>query len=217
LLLVKEAEAEIASEERIFEIVFHNLGLRSWIECNLCWDCPRGDAKGCCYYNPTYYPTDLAYLQAVNPEAIKAIFSLSRFTVLEKYMSADRIKDPDGDFRCPFHSLEGGCRWAPELRESVCRFYVCTGCNLWEEEGVEGWKEFFDRLETYEAEINQAISQELEAQGLNLKSDPAKFIQRALLLFKEKWDLVPEWCREYPQQQRFILKRPISRGKEWKL
>jgi len=216
-LLVKESGADVKYEVKTFEIVFHNLGLRSWIECTLCWDCPRGDAKGCCYYNPTYYPTDLAYLQEVNPEAVQVILAMPRLTVLEKYMSTDRIEDSDGDFRCPFHELEGGCRWAPDLRESVCRFYVCSGCNIWEEAGVGIWKEFFDRLENYESEINQSICLELEQQGLDLKSDPAEFVKRALSIFKIKWDFIPEWCREYPEQQRFLLKRPISLGKEWKL
>ena len=216
-MLVKESNADSRTEEQTFEIVFHNLGLRSWIECTLCWNCPRGDAKGCCYYNPTYYPTDLAYLQENNPAVIQVILGMPRLTILEKYLSTDRVQDKDGDFRCPFHALEGGCRWAPDLRESVCRFYVCSGCDIWQAEGVAVWKQFCDRLESYEAEINQSICAELAARSLDLKVDPAEFIKQAALVFKEKWDFMPEWCREYPAEERFVLSRPITPGKEWKL
>lgn len=216
-MLVKESSADSKAEEQTFEIVFHNLGLRSWIECTLCWNCPRGDAKGCCYYNPTYYPTDLAYLQENNPAVIQVILGMPRLTVLEKYLSADRVQDKDGDFRCPFHALEGGCRWAPDLRESVCRFYVCSGCDIWQTEGVTAWKQFFDRLESYEAEINRSICADLAPRGLDLKVDPTEFIKQAALIFKEKWDFMPQWCCEYPAKQRFVLSRPINPGKEWKL
>jgi hypothetical protein len=215
--LVKESTGPDNWRERSFEIVFHNLGLRSWIECSLCWDCPREDAKGCCYYNPTYYPTDFAYLLANDPEAIKVIFSMPRITILEEYMSVDRLEDKDGDFRCQFHSLEGGCRWAPELRESVCRFYVCPGCSIWEEEGVGIWKEFFDRLEAYEMEVNQALSKELKARGLDMKSNPVEYFKQLEVIFKADWSFEPDWCRAYPREQKFILKRPMRYGKEWKL
>lgn len=216
-MLVKETIDRKEANLQTIEIVFHNLGLRSWIECTLCWDCPRNDAKGCCYYNPTYYPVDFSYLYEVKPEVIKVIFSQPRITIMEKYMSVDRTEDKDGDFRCQFHSLEGGCCWAPELRESVCRFYVCPGCAIWEEEGTAIWKEFFDRLDTYEAQINKAISAELATRGLDLKSNAREFIKQAAQLFKQNWDIMPAWCREYPQEQRFLLKRPIYYGREWKL
>ena len=204
-------------EERTFEIIFHNWGLRSWIECTLCWNCPRGDNKGCCYYNPTFYPLDFVYIMEKKPELIEDIFSRRRITVMEKYVGVDRIEDADGDFRCQFHSLEGGCELPPDLRESVCREYVCPGCGVWEIEGAGKWKEFFERLGSFEQEINSFLSRSLELKGLTLKNNWADFIVEAGKVFREVWPDLPYWMKEYPAEEKFVVRRAVVYGKDWKI
>lgn len=203
--------------EREFEVVFHNLGSRSWIECTLCWNCPREDDKGCCYYNPTFYPMDFIYLLEHQPDLIETIFRSPRVTILEKYVGLDRVIDKDGDFRCQFHSLNGGCHIAPDRRESVCRQYICPGCLIWEEEGTETWKEFFDRLDETEKEINQALSQMLQERGLNFKTSSREFIKEASRLYRDNWLGAFDWCAEYPREQRYKLTRQLTFGKDWKI
>lgn len=203
--------------DKTFKVVFHNLGLRSWIECDLCWDCPRGDGKGCCYYNPTYYPTDFIYLMDVKPQALQEILNMPYITFLEKYVSLDRVEDEEGDYLCQFHSITGGCRWAPDLRESVCRFYICPGCRIWEEEKVEIWKKFFTKVEEYESKINQEISLVMENRGLDLRSNTMDFIKQASEYFHERWSFNPDWCQEYPKGQVLIINRTLEYGKNWRI
>lgn len=204
--------------KREFEVIFHNQGLRSWIECTLCWSCPRDNHKGCCFYNPTFYPLDFIYMQENNPELIDFIFKLPRVTVLEKYVGIDRMVDADGDYRCQLHSLHGGCIMAPDLRESVCRQYICPGCRIWEEEDTSCWREFFDRLDACEKEINQEISAILGERGLSFKTGPQEFIREACRLYYQNWPEDPfAWCRDYPSQQRYRITREMAWGKDWKI
>jgi hypothetical protein len=204
-------------EKREFEVVFHNLGPRSWIECTLCWNCPREDDKGCCYYNPTYYPLDFVYLLDSNPRLIDAIFGLPRVTVLEKYVGIDRVDDRDGDMLCQLHSRQGGCQLAADLRESVCRVYLCPGCRIWEEAGADLWKEFFNRLDAVEQEINRHLSEVLGERGLNFKTDRREFIREAAEIYREKWSGSFDWCEGYPREQRYKLVREVDWGKDWKI
>ena len=204
-------------EKREFEVVFHNSGARSWVECTLCWDCPREDDKGCCYYNPTYYPLDFVYLLENQPRLIDAIFKLPRVTVLEKYVGIDRTEDKDGDLLCQMHSRKDGCQIAADLRESVCRVYICPGCLIWEEEGADVWKEFFNRLDAVEQEINRYLSAVLGEKGLNFKTAPREFIREAAALYLEKWQGAFDWCQEYPREQRYKLVREVDWGKDWKI
>jgi len=200
-----------------FRIVFHNLQHRSWIECSLCWECPRGDRKGCCYYNPTFYPVDFVYLAEHFPEWIPKILDQPRVTRTEKYVGVDRRQDNDGDFRCPFHTLEQGCLMIPEQRESVCRQYVCPGCRIWERPETERWQEFFARVDQVEAEINAAISRELEAQGLNLRNCPERFIAEAVGYYRQHCRHSFDWCRQYPEKAEYILTRPEPTDRIWEI
>ena len=57
-------------------LVFHRRGLRSFIEVDLCADCPRRDHKGCCgHYSPVFYLTDLTSLPS-SPQLIDYIAEL---------------------------------------------------------------------------------------------------------------------------------------------
>ena len=54
--------------QKEIKIIFHNQGLRSYIEVDLCSECPRQDDKGCCgFYSPVFYSSDFAYLLKNQP------------------------------------------------------------------------------------------------------------------------------------------------------
>jgi hypothetical protein len=95
--------------DKEINLIFHNLGLRTYIEVDLCAECPRQDDKGCCgFYSPVFYPTDLAYLYLHQPEMIEKIFSFDHLTVLDHSVTVNNV--PEGDsYRCKFHSKNGGC------------------------------------------------------------------------------------------------------------
>src|SRR5690606_21028372 len=91
-------------------LVFHRRGLRSFIEVDLCADCPRRDHKGCCgHYSPVFYLTDLYFIAKQRPQLIDYIAELPFLTVLDASITVNSIPDKDGSSRCQFHSLEKGC------------------------------------------------------------------------------------------------------------
>ena len=197
-------------------VSFHNLGWRSWIECSLCALCPKSDGKGCCSYSPLFMPVDLGYFQLHNPELIKEIFRLQPLTVLDSCVIVDSCRDADGSLRCQFHSRQSGCTLIPELREFICRKYVCSGMRLWEQAGVERWKEFFEELENREALLNKAIETELRAGGAWLNKDRERFFGVLGLAYAKHFQPAGEWARDLPEVESFLFEVDVTDWNEWK-
>jgi hypothetical protein len=108
---------------------------------------PRQDDKGCCGTIRRLYSHDLAYILLHKPELIDYIFSLDNLTILDASVTVNNSID-EASYRCKFHKNEGGCLLPQNLRESVCRHFVCPGIGWWEDARLQNWKEFFDRWET---------------------------------------------------------------------
>ena len=200
-------------------LIFHNQGLRSYIEVDLCAECPRQDFKGCCgYYSPIFYTTDLAYLSLHQPELIEHIFQLEHLTVLDHSVTVNNY--PEGDsYRCKFHSKSGGCLLGQTLRESICRHFVCAGIAWWEEPELAAWKNFFEALTDFEIELNQHLADNLQASGLTLR-DPAlrdEYIQALLDHYIRATENAPDFITNMPVVERFTISRQLSFGQEWKL
>lgn len=198
-------------------LVFHNLGLRSYIEVDLCTQCPRQDDKGCCgFYSPVFYPTDLAYLYLHEPELLEYIFSLDHLTVLDASVTVNNIIEGPS-YRCRFHSKEQGCILPQHLRESVCRHFVCAGIGWTEEESLKDWRIFFERLTDYEIEINNQWAAILASMGITLRNPDLRerFFAELVKLYQEISDNLPEFINSMPGQDTRTLRRSLRFGPEW--
>ncbi|SHH20644.1 hypothetical protein SAMN02745221_01924 [Thermosyntropha lipolytica DSM 11003] len=205
--------------EKEITLIFHNRELRSYIEVDLCTTCPRLDGKGCCgYYSPVFYPTDFAYLMQKNPDLLEYLFKIPRITVLDSSLTVNSMIDGDS-YRCHFHNPEKGCILDQDLRETICRHFVCPGIAWEEEPELKTWRDFFQRLFDYEIYLNQLIAEELKAKSLSLR-EPQKrpaFFQELFHIFKRETARLPDFIEDYPRKEKFVLQRTIKFGKEWKL
>lgn len=205
--------------DKTITMTFHNLGLRSYIEVDLCSQCPREDDKGCCgHYSPVFYPCDFAYLLEYHPVLLDDILHLPNLTVLNHSITINN--SPEGDsYRCQFHDKTSGCRLDQLQRESICRHFVCPGINWEAEDHLQSWKDFFARLADYENYINQAIAQQLEDQGLTLRNieHRPEFFQQLLRLFKEITLAKPDFFSSCPSREEAKIIRTLKFGSDWPL
>lgn len=205
--------------EKDINLIFHNLGLRSYIEVDLCAECPRQDFKGCCgYYSPIFYTTDLAYLSIHKPELIEQIFRFDHLTILDHSVTLNNV--PDGEsYRCKFHKNTGGCLLDQLARESICRHFVCSGIAWWEEPALSAWKDFFEQLTDYEIRLNQELADILQAKGLSLR-DPNlrnEYMQILLEYYLLLTQPVPDFIKNMPDQDSYTIRRSLTFGQDWKL
>lgn len=200
-------------------ITFHNKGLRSYIEVDLCSECPRQDDKGCCgYYSPVFYPSDFAYLLKNKPELLDYILNLEDTTILDASITVNNSIEGES-YRCQFHSKDSGCILDQELRESICRHFVCPGIDWEAEEKLADWKDFFSRLSEYEIFLNNKIAEQLKKEGLTLRKASMRddFFKRLLILFEAETSKLPEFLFTRPTSQSVMLNRQIEYGTDWPL
>lgn len=198
-------------------LIFHNEGLRSYIELDLCVRCPRQDDKGCCgYYSPVFYPLDLAFLYLNKKEIIDYVFSLPNITVLDTSVTINNTIEGES-YRCKFHSKETGCLLPQHLRESVCRIFVCPGVGWWEEPKLKPWENFFEQLSAYEIGVNQTLSAKLLEKGLNLRRTELReqFFTELIPLYKQEITKHPDFFSNVPKVETIQIKRPIFYKKGW--
>ena len=203
--------------EKDITIIFHNRGLRSYIEVDLCAECPRQDDKGCCgYYSPIFYPTDLAYLLVHQPELLDYIFSLDHLTILDASVTVNSTIE-GSSYRCRFHSKETGCILTQSLRESICRHFVCSGIGWWEDEALQDWYAFFNKLTDYEIELNHRWSECLKEQGLSLRDTSLRerFFTELRRLYAQDISPPPDFITVMPREDTRTLKRSLRFGADW--
>lgn len=201
-------------------LVFHRRGLRSFIEVDLCTDCPRRDNKGCCgYYSPVFYPTDLYFMSQKQPELIDYIGKLPNLTILDASITVNSLADENGSFRCQFHSTQGGCLLPMELRESVCRHFVCPGIAWQKEDKLAPWKEYFELLGNYEIELNNFLAIRLSQEKLSLRQpgDWKSIFSLLETMMIEVLACKGELGSHLPQRESARIIRPICFGSEWPL
>lgn len=216
-MLAKKLEP--LSHEREVNLVFYNQGLRSYIEVDLCRECPRQDDKGCCaFYSPVFYPTDLAYLYIHKPETIDLIFRMEHLTILDASVTVNHSIEGKS-YRCSFHSKESGCLLPQALRESICRHFVCLGIAWWEEPSLKHWKDFFDQLQAYEIDLNNQMADILLKKGMNLRKPELReeFLKNAEQLYCEALENPPSFYAMVPPSEKATLKRKLKFGEEWTL
>lgn len=198
-------------------LVFHNQGLRSYIEVDLCAQCPRQDDKGCCgFYSPVFYPTDLVYLYLHQPDLLKYIFSLEHLTILDASVTVNNTIEGDS-YRCRFHSKDQGCILTQPLRESVCRHFVCDGIGWMREESLQDWRDFFERLTDYEIETNNLWTAILTEMGITLRKPELRerFFAELLKLYEDNQANLPEFIHSMPGEDTRTLRRPLRFGNDW--
>lgn len=201
------------------ELVFHNRGLRSYIEVDLCAECPRQDNKGCCgHYSPMFYPGDFAYLMQRRPELVEQILDLDNVTILDSSVTVN--KSIDGDcYHCHFHRTEGGCLLEQDERESICRHFVCPGIDWESEPSLAHWRNFFANLFEYEIEINNQIAQIMREKGLGLRdrNRRSEFFAELVRIFEKIEANPPDFMKECPPDETATINRAINYGKDWPL
>ncbi len=205
--------------DKTITMIFHNLGLRSYIEVDLCRECPRKDDKGCCgYYSPVFYPCDFAYLLENHADLLDHILRLPGLTILDYSITVNNT--PEGNsYRCQFHSKAGGCKLQQLQRESICRHFVCPGIDWEKEESLRLWKEFFVSLADYENKLNLIIGEKLVQKGLTLR-DPKhhqQFFEQLLILFKKATAIKPDFFAALPLTEEVTLKRTLKFKADWPL
>lgn len=198
-------------------LTFHNQGLRSYIEVDLCAECPRQDDKGCCgFYSPIFYPTDLVYLHINKPELLEYIFSLEHLTILDASVTVNNTIEGSG-YRCRFHSKETGCILAQPWRESICRHFVCAGIGWNQEESLQDWREFFDKLTDYEIALNNNWAEVLKQKGLTLR-DPVlhpRIFDELLKLYHEVCGNLPGFIKSMPEIETRTIISSLQFGADW--
>ena len=205
--------------QKEIKLVFHNQGLRSYIEVDLCRECPRQDDKGCCgFYSPVFYSSDFAYLLKSEPGLIDKILQLNNLTILDALVTINNRIDGES-YRCYFHSKDGGCLLTQHLRESVCRHFVCPGIAWEQEEKLYPWKKFFARLCDYEIELNNRIAARLQEKGLTLrdKSKRSQFFEELLAIFEQETRILPDFFNKQPAREEVVITRQIMYGQDWPL
>ncbi len=205
--------------QKEISITFYNQGLRSYIEVDLCNECPRQDDKGCCgFYAPVFYPADFAYLLSNKPELVEYILNLSDITVLDSSVTVNNSIDGTS-YKCQFHTNDKGCLLDQNLRESICRHFVCPGINWGAEEQLKNWQQFFDLLSDYEIELNNTIADKLRAKGLSLRQVETRdtYFKELMQLFQEQTKSLPGFFNKFPRQETFKLTRNLNFGREWPL
>jgi len=206
-------------EEAEITLVFHNQGLRSYIEVDLCARCPRQDDKGCCgFYSPVFYPTDLVYMYLHQPDLLGYIFALEHLTILDASVTVNNVIEGRG-YRCRFHSQDQGCILPQSLRESVCRHFVCAGIGWTEEASLQDWREFFDRLTDYEIETNNAWTETLTGMGITLRRPELRerFFTELVKLYEQDQKHPPGFIQAMPREDTRTLRRPLKFGTDWVL
>lgn len=201
------------------QMTFYNQGLRSYIEVDLCSQCPRIDNKGCCgQYSPVFYPLDLAYMMLSQADLIEYIFKLDDITLLDTSITVNN--DIDGEsYKCKFHSQEKGCALSQNLRESICRHFVCPGIYWQKHKELETWHNFFIQLEAYENQMNEMIASKLQEKNLSLRypSMHKEFLNETLALYQEIINNPPEFIKKQTKQENHTIKCSISYGEDWPL
>ncbi len=201
------------------QITFYNRGLRSYIEIDLCSECPRNDNKGCCgHYSPVFYPSDFAYLLKNKPDLIDYILSLEDITVLDASVTVNKSIDGNS-YRCHFHSKDNGCLLLQNLRESVCRHFVCPGINWEKEKSLQKWKDFFARLSDFEISLNNRIASILQQEGLSLRDKHRRkeFFKKLAQIYEKEACSLPSFIFEYPDSETVQITCEIKYGKDWPL
>jgi len=201
------------------ELIFHNEGLRSYIEVDLCMDCPRQDGKGCCgNYSPVFYPTDFAYLLNNHPHIMDHIMQLKDVTILDASLTVNNSIDGDS-YKCQFHTEEQGCLLEQMQRESICRHFVCSGIGWEAEKSLKHWKIFFTSLFNYEIELNHKIAEALKEKHLTLleESGRQRFFAELLHLFERETKILPDFLLSCPPLEIFSVKREIKFKQDWPL
>ncbi len=204
---------------RNIELVFHNKGLRSYIEVDLCMDCPRQDGKGCCgNYSPVFYPSDFAFLLKNHPEVVDYLMTIKDVTILDASLTVNNSIDGES-YKCYFHSSDGGCLLQQIQRESICRHFVCPGIAWEDEASMQHWKAFFNQLSDYEIELNNKIATALKAQGLTLRNSAQRqlFFAELLSIFERETRHLPKFLLSCKPAERFAIKRKIYFKQEWPL
>ncbi len=206
--------------DKEISLVFYRKGLRSFIGVDLCAECPRQDNKGCCgFYSPVFYPTDIHFIHREQPELLDYIRSRPRLTILDASVTVDRLPDGGGGFRCQFHNTQGGCYLPMQLRESICRHFVCPGINWEEEPALAIWKKYYDYLTDYEIALNNQVAEELAARGLSMRNpgDWDAILPLIHALIDSSGDCDRDWRDRLGEMESFTLRRRLSFGTDWRL
>jgi hypothetical protein len=195
-------------------LTFHNLGLRSWIECDLCSQCPLDKEKGCCSYSPTYHVLDIAYIGYYYPELLIQIVNGPGVLIQDMWITVNSLQDRVSGKRCRFVS-HTGCLIPVKFRESVCRHFICPGIKIWEGNSLTKWQEFFQKVELTETEFNDYLRSMLKESGITLKTNFNKAVDLLVSKYMDLIEVEQQRFVKYPSQEQVVIEREINLEEVW--
>lgn len=204
-------------QDKTVHLIYRYRGLRSYIDLDLCAECPRADRKGCCgHYSPVFYLLDLAFLYREDPALIELLFSMPSLTILDYSVTVNKIPDESG-FICPMLDKASGCRLEQMQRESICRHFICCGVPWRSEAALEKWATFFDALNDYEITLNDQWSELLAQRGLSLRNTRDREIIYELVrdYLDDLLACPPDLIAGGPRDESYTLPITIDLDREW--
>ncbi|NPV28305.1 MAG: hypothetical protein HPY58_01345 [Firmicutes bacterium] len=188
------------------EVTFHNAGLRSSIECNMCSRCPRDRVHGCCKISPVFLLTDIGFF--LNNNSIGFLKSLLKSPYAEigdNYLKVKAIKGVDGRRYCRFHHPEIGCRLPILYRNTVCRQFLCPEVSLWRDSRAKRWAAFWLRLQEEEIILNQALGRECQKNNCSLRFRQNACLELIKTLYRELSRNTSPLFNSYPVTEVLLL------------
>lgn len=197
--------SEEGFETETTEIVLHNTGMRSGIECSLCARCPRDRVQGCCSISPVFLLTDIGYfLNNSGSDFISNLMNRPYVDVLEDRFRVNAIVKVGDRSTCRFHHPEIGCRIPLVFRNTVCRQFLCPDVKLWQDLRARRWVNFWLQLQEEEIKCQQFLAAECTKRGYSLNDSRFDCLQ----FIKERYQVLrPEagLPAGYPQAEIILL------------
>lgn|GEM_PF-1700326 len=191
------------------EIILHNQGMRSGIECSLCIRCPRDRVQGCCAISPVFLLTDIGYFISNNGDDFVIKLLDSPYTDLfEHQFRINAVERADDRAVCRFHHPEIGCRIPLAYRNTVCRQFLCPEVKLWQDHRARRWVQFWLRLQEEEIRGQQLLAAECVKKGYSLLVHR----QECLQLIGEKYQELRFDLPDGYQQTEWIMLDKQERG-----
>lgn len=209
------------------EVVFHNAGMRSGIECSLCARCPRDRIRGCCTISPVFLLADIGYfLNNGGDEFVNDLLDSPYVDISADQLMVNAI-DPSSEASpgtsqvraasiapfshlshpktCRFHHPEVGCRIPMSYRNMVCRQFLCPGVKLWKDTRARRWVDFWLYLQEEEIRRQQLLADKCAKQGFSLLARRHECLRLVRSMYRDLQP-APRLPDGYPEMEILVLK-----------
>ncbi|MDH7578774.1 MAG: hypothetical protein QHH75_13390 [Bacillota bacterium] len=194
----------------VIEVTFHNAGLRSSIECNMCSSCPRDRIRGCCKISPVFLLTDVGFfLNSNGISFLESLFESPYVEIGDDYLKVKAIKEVDARHYCRFHNQEIGCRIPIPHRNTVCRQFLCPEVSLWRDPKAKRWVSFWLHLQKEEILLNHTLALECEKNNCSLRFQRNTCLELIKNLYQKLNSRLEPYFRSYPVTEVLLMAPPL--------